>query len=78
MKAEQFTKLRGVATADLDSVVATFTEQDWDQLERGYLDSISQDLLDWMDLLGLDTEHDDSTAIFCRLYQLSIARTSEV
>ncbi len=73
-----FMKFRGVRASDLENTVAGFTEQDWDDLERGYLEPISHDLLEWADLLGFDTERDDSTAIFCRLYLLSIARTPEV
>lgn len=72
-----FTKLRGVTPDQLDEVVSTFTDEDWDALEQGYLIPAGHDVLDHLDPLGADEDF-DTTVLFCRLYSHLTARNPEV
>lgn len=71
-----FTKLQGVSLARLDEAIDGFTDQDWDDLERGYLDPIALDVADHLTPLGVDAEA-DSIDLLCRLYKRSHARSLE-
>ncbi len=69
-------KFRGITSDQVDAVIDSLTDTEWDLLERAYLDQVSQLIVDYFTQpLGMDIEALDGTALFCRLYHLSLART---
>lgn len=73
-----FTKLRGVHEDDIDTVIPTLIDQDWVDLETGFLDVVSLELSEVLDLLGLNQDRSDSVVVFWRLYQHMLNRTPEI
>jgi len=73
-----FTKLRGVHEDQLGAALTALTDEEWDQLESGYLDVISLDVSEVLDLLGLDEDRADSVSVFWRIYQHMLNRTPEI
>lgn len=72
-----FSKLRGVPWAEVDGVLGSLTEAEWNWLEEAYIDACSQLIYDWLsDDLGLH-EDVDSSLLFCKLYHLSLQKTEE-
>lgn len=70
-----FTKFQDVGPDRLDEVIGSLTDDEWDRLEQGFIDVANQHILDYFtEPLGLP-ESVDGTALFCRLYSLSLART---
>lgn len=71
-----FTKLQGVRLADLDSVTATFSDADWDQLDSEHIRHTAANVQDDMDFLGAHPD-DDGVLIFIRIYQQLLQRDEE-
>jgi hypothetical protein len=72
-----FTKLRGATVERLDGITATFTADDWEDLESGPIQALVYEVMDHMDVLGVDAGT-DSVLMFCLLYQRILARNPEV
>jgi hypothetical protein len=74
----RFTKFEGVPADQLGTVIASMTETEWDDLERGYIDGVAREIDEWWpQMLGL-ADDVDAALLFCQLYQLSLARTEGV
>jgi hypothetical protein len=70
-----FTKLRDVAPDQLDQAIDSFTEDEWDRIEKGYLEVAAHQLGDWWKpYLGLH-EDVDVLLLLCNLYHRSLVRT---
>lgn len=70
-----FSKLRGVPTDQLDQVIDSFNEDDWDVLYPGYIEVAAHDLGDWWKpLLGLHADV-DVLELLCKLYRRTQTRT---
>lgn len=73
-----FTKFRGVPPEQIDSVIESLTEAEWERLDQGYIESACHELGDWWrPMLGLHVDVDPAE-LFCKLYTLALARNPEV
>ena len=76
MEPAVFTGLRSVDSDHLDEVMASFTAEQWNELEQGFLDQIAMDVLGRLDGLDFDFngDTDDALVILWRLYRGSDQR----
>jgi hypothetical protein len=71
-----FTKLQGVRLADLDTVLAAFSDEDWEQLDSEHIRFTAHNVQDDMDFLGAHPD-DDGVLAFIRIYQQLLRRDEE-
>lgn len=72
-----FDKFRGVTADRLDEVLASLTDDEFEEVDN-LLTGLSQVLIDELaEPLGLDWSV-DANALFCRLYRMSQDRTTGV
>lgn len=72
------TPLADVPADQIDTAIEALSENDWQRLDQGFIDGVSIHIYDWWPRALFLADDVDPSLLFCKLYQRSLTRTTEV